>query len=107
MSVLIKGMEMPKHGCDHCFLRTGNYCGRIEKDESMVEYAIRNERHPDCPLVSVPPHGDLIDKNALRSKYKHELSRTYLDDFAKGWQTALKAVLNDSTCIVLTEDGEQ
>lgn len=60
MSILIKGMEMPKYGCDHCFLRTGNYCGRIEKDESVVEYAIKNERHPDCPLVPVPAHGRLI-----------------------------------------------
>lgn len=60
MSVLIKGMEMPQYGCDHCFLRTGNYCGKIEKDEAVVEYAKKSERHPDCPLVPVPPHGRLI-----------------------------------------------
>jgi hypothetical protein len=53
-------MDMPKYGCDHCFLRTGNYCGRIEKDESVVEYARKNERHPDCPLLLIPPHGRLI-----------------------------------------------
>ena len=81
MSVLIKGMEMPKYGCDHCFLRTGNYCGRIEKDEAVVEYARKNERHPDCPLVNVPPHGRLIDADALIEdlKYDVELDAVALD----------------------------
>ena len=68
MSILIKGMEMPKYGCDHCFLRTGNYCGKIEKDEAVVEYAKKSERHPDCPLVPVPPHGRLIDADELGAK---------------------------------------
>lgn len=68
--LLIKGMEMPKHGCDHCFLRTGNYCGRIKKDEPVVEYARKSERHPDCPLVEVPDHGDLVDRNWLLSEYE-------------------------------------
>jgi hypothetical protein len=66
MSILIKDMEMPKYGCDHCFLRTGNYCGMIEKNEIVVEYAKKSERHPDCPLVPVPSHYDLIDHNALK-----------------------------------------
>lgn len=65
MGIYIKGMEMPKYGCDNCFLRTGNYCGRIEKDESVVEYVRKNERHPDCPLVRVPPHGDLIEAEPI------------------------------------------
>ena len=65
MGIYIPDMEMPKYGCDNCFLRTGNYCGRIEKDERVVEYARKNERNPDCPLVPVPPHGRLIDADAL------------------------------------------
>lgn len=89
MSLLIKGMEMPKYGCDHCFLRTGNYCGMIEKDEAVVEYARKNERHPDCPLVPVPPHGELIEAdkiyNAVEQRYKmssgieHRCYRELLD----------------------------
>ena len=49
--IFIKEMELPKYGCDSCFLRTGNYCGRLEKDESVVEYARKNKRHPNCPLI--------------------------------------------------------
>ena len=101
MSVYIKGMEMPKYGCDHCFLRTGNYCGRIEKDESVVEYARKNERHPDCPLVPVPPHGDLIDKDATMNAILEE----------RGEDTAcwFAGIVNDMPAVIpsdKTEEGE-
>lgn len=70
MSILIRGMDMPKQGCDHCFLRTGNYCSRIA-DESVVEYAIKEERHPNCPLVELPKrHGRLIDSDAFETRIK-------------------------------------
>lgn len=73
--IIIHGMEMPKYGCSHCFLRTGNYCSRIDKDESVVEYAIKSERHPDCPLGELPPHGRLIEADALKKKHH------WTDDF--------------------------
>ena len=67
MSVLIKGMELPKN-CHNCELLT-----RIEVTYGAV-YAcqILNEvignvmvRQIRCPLVEIPPHGDLIDRDAL------------------------------------------
>ena len=49
MSVLIKNMEMPKN-CHECpLLYVTSIC-----DGSMP-----------CPLVTVPPHGRLIDADAL------------------------------------------
>ena len=44
-------------------------------------YDLRHERHPDCPLVELPPHGDLIDRDAVplpapiedEYKYVHEI----------------------------------
>lgn len=53
MSLLIKGMDMPKRGCDHCFLRAGNYCSRLAENESVIKYAVKEERHPNCPIVEV------------------------------------------------------
>ncbi len=29
-------------------------------------YDLRHKRHPDCPLVELPPHGDLIDMDKIR-----------------------------------------
>lgn len=62
MSVLIKGMEMPT-SCGYCPVRhearEGDEC---YLGASLTEY---QKRPDDCPLVSVPPHGDLIDRDAL------------------------------------------
>lgn len=69
MSILIKGMEMPK-SCVICPFMTTNddlsvedyrymYCGFPGIGEFVTDYEAT--RHPDCPLVPVPPHGRLID----------------------------------------------
>lgn len=29
-------------------------------------YDLCHERHPDCPLHELPPHGDLIDRDAIK-----------------------------------------
>lgn len=57
MSILIKGMEMPKC-CYDCGVDTG-LCGLWNG------YAERySRRHPKCPLVEIPtPHGRLILEN--------------------------------------------
>lgn len=69
MSVLIMGMEMPE-SCDECDL-----CICYVREDGTEEnyrcpitmYPIRNfdERHERCPLIPVPPHGDLIDRDAF------------------------------------------
>ena len=65
--ILIKGMEMPKC-CDECpmsQLINDNqyaYC-HLLKEGTKVGYMLR-----DCPLVEVPPHGRLIDADALLPK---------------------------------------
>ena len=78
MSVLIKGMEMPKN-CHNCELLT-----RIEVTYGAV-YAcqILNEvienvmvRQIRCPLVEIPPHGRLIDADKA-AKQGWTISRTY------------------------------
>ena len=62
MSIIIKGMEMPKN-CYNCWL--GHKC---QKYEALLWNEIDKERKPDCPLVPVPPHGRLGDLDALKAK---------------------------------------
>lgn len=70
MSILIKGMEMPK-SCvgdgyqNHCpcYCSEIGYCQAVDRDEH--EYidilVLMNKTKPDwCPLIPVPPHGRLI-----------------------------------------------
>ena len=68
MSVLIKGMEMPK-SCADCPIGDSLCCLLMPGVPALwKEYtlAIRtNRRHEDCPLVPVPDHGRLIDADAL------------------------------------------
>lgn len=65
MSILIK-MEMPKN-CGECPIyehlhihgNTFRFC-RLTKMETNP-----TEKRADCPLISIPPHGRLIDADAL------------------------------------------
>ena len=68
MSVLIKGMEMPKRCYDCPLYRSGNkisntysYCSI---SNSKVE-RFKISRPEDCPLIELQPHGRLIDADAL------------------------------------------
>lgn len=56
--------------------------------------------------IPVPDHGRLADMDAIARRYEYELSRTFVDDYAKGFQTALKAVLGEATHIVIPADKE-
>ena len=74
MSILIRGMEMPVTCC-HCPLM--GYDPDIEWNDGgretqgayicvMTHELIDNTKREDhCPLVEIPPHGDLIDREAL------------------------------------------
>lgn len=54
MSVLVKGMEMPKN-CGICGFKDG------------CEFSMPlTERPFDCPIIEVPPHGRLIDADKIR-----------------------------------------
>ena len=54
MSILIKGMEMPK-SCVDCNMPM-EWCNKWIGVEN-------GKRSEDCPLVPVPPHGALIDRD--------------------------------------------
>ena len=69
--ILIRGLEMPCNcfqcplfsNCDAC---EGHECGcgllgGIGYEEDISE----DRRRDDCPLHELPPHGDLIDKDAF------------------------------------------
>ena len=64
MSILIRGMEMP-NVCAYCFLDASE-C------DLHAKVNIWRERHPDCPLIELPPHGDLVDRNELLAEYDRQ-----------------------------------
>ena len=68
MGVYIKGMEMPKRCCE-CRLSTCHSFKERPLCDVLVEYMSYGEweakRLDNCPLVPIPPHGGLIEKNAV------------------------------------------
>lgn len=88
MSVLIRGIEMPKT-CDECFLPL-RYC----------DYAMK--RGGKCPLIEIPPHGDLIDKHKLIDGIMYELGASAAigdkEEYAH-WERVLTYVRKSTTII--------
>ena len=62
MSVLIKGMEMPK-SCHECVAGYGGCCFVAPAGADGI--CPDHGRADFCPLVPVPEHGRLIDADAL------------------------------------------
>jgi len=70
MGVYIPNLKMPQT-CEDCTLES--YCGlwieaRRLCGETFTDAKSRVKatiRHPDCPLVELPQHGRLIDRDAL------------------------------------------
>lgn len=69
MSILIKGIEMPK-SCEDCHLES--FCSLWVEARRICKWSPDNReafiRHPNCPLVPVPPHGRLIDADAMKTR---------------------------------------
>lgn len=68
MSVIVKGMDMPKNCKDCPFSDHEAWC-LIPGDWRERYYCPDNERSEYCPLVEIPtPHGRLIDADKLKSR---------------------------------------
>ena len=78
MSVLIKGMKMPKNCCE-CRLLSGFECRALLKD--ITDFSVADE----CPFVPVPPHGRLIDADELNNMINQSYSMTDRVDVHNGY----------------------
>ena len=97
MSLLIKGMEMPKNGTYICVIET-NMIWLIDND-NIIKFRAGE-------IYEIPtPHGDLIDKNTIQKEMYHKSFET--DDDRQKWDSGLwirykifeEAVNNASTVI--------
>lgn len=64
MSILIKGAKPPS-GCRYCYFNDDSKCALI----AGCDYDETNgyQRRENCPLIELPDHGDLIDRDALNA----------------------------------------
>ena len=89
MSVLIKGMKMPKK-CAECpfFIKSNSpkypfvdckIIGRLGSVFNCIGIPV------DCPLVELPPHGRLIDADALNDMINRSYPMTDRIDVHNGY----------------------
>ena len=95
MSVLIKGMAMPKNCCE-CRLLSGFECRALFKD--ITDFSVADE----CPLVPVPSHGRLIDADAIC--YQLE-KRATIDGQPRAIRRA-RCMVESAPTIIEAEEGE-
>lgn len=82
--ILIRGMEMPTD-CGKCFVGDRTICA------------------DGCPLVELPPHGDLIDTDFAVATYQP--STGCLTQYQEGWNAAMKRV--DNSPVVIPSNKEE
>ena len=97
MSIIVKGMEMPKNctRCDYIGLNAAIGCSVMSGT---------NGRATDCPLVALPEkHGRLVDADAIVNAMNN------MNVGGEVFVTAVeyvKLIMNDADTIVEAEDSE-
>lgn len=111
MSVLIKGMKMPKNceECDFCHwsnLHQTGRCDRCDDEPVCADFGTdyKRTRARFCPLVEVPtPHGRLFDadelKKALDERFDEMRNMYPSIRFGPGWMLASSVIVHSPTVI--------
>ena len=120
MGVYIKGMEMPTR-CAECWLMDGedSWCTACRGRHLGPEYRYGIKDRPGwCPLVPVPPHGRLIDADALMKEFEkaqrrmeqhgQEYSCSFLSssrEISTEWY-CVEDMLENAPTVIEAEEGE-
>ena len=99
--VYIPNMEMPKR-CEDCFCYRHNYDHAYCNISSTNVLGHGNARLNNCPLIPIPPHGRLVDADALFEK----VYEFYGEDCetAENW---MMGKINDAPTIIEAEGGAE
>ena len=104
MGIYIKGMEMPDT-CEDCpfyveadeMLETVDWCYVLGR--TLGRGTEKEIGGYDCPFIEIPPHGRLIDADALMADVRKNAESYFADDFAHEW-------VDRQPTIIPAEEGE-
>ncbi len=104
MSVLIKGMEMPKN-CYDCPLNYDTIDCMVAdialREKGGGDFLYEHERASHCPLVPVPKHGRLIDADALLKGCERVATKYATREYAFS-----QSALDNAPTVIPAEEGE-
>ena len=95
MGVYIKGVEMPKN-CTFCEMWHGVDCHPYQGISPP------KSRPDHCPLISIPPHGDLVDINRLKVDV---INQEYSDNASADLIKVFR-LINTAPTIIPADGGE-
>lgn len=102
MSLMIKGMDMPKN-CYYCRFNYDNLCHALRASFSYI-----HENDISCPLSEIPTHGRLIDADKLMKVIEendYTLS-SRLNTIDRGMFTiGIKQAIDESPTIIEAEEA--
>lgn len=103
MSILIRGMDMPTT-CTDCPLRIGKWCQPLKRNTGAWN---RQDRAKDCPLVEVPKHGELIDRDEVADWIRSWIATDkYYHPYSKGKSIPTEEVQDILARIPTVIEGE-
>lgn len=105
--ILIKGIGMPTF-CLCCPCLDVDYGECIPKENRHIETEeYLSNRRPDwCPLVEVPAHGELVDRDKLLAEMADEIIRRGGDEQSIGIAWAQSAVEFATTVLEASEEEQ-
>lgn len=95
-SILIKGMKKPEN-CFHCPM--GYKYGDVDDPKLMctitatvIPLGKSLDIMKNCPLVEIPPHGELIDKDKLINRCKQFKDMQF--EHGETWEAGIDTCIN-------------
>lgn len=111
MGVYIKGMEMPT-SCSECALNYDCFKCIVTGTpffDHEHNFDDKITRLNDCPLVELPPHGRLIDADALEDRCSRQATDEWNKSTGTNWGYAyatFESDVEDAPTIIEAEEGE-
>ena len=108
MGVYSKGMEMPT-SCDKCPFCDGEAWCLIPGDWRLRYNIAHGERLSTCPLVHVPEHGDLVDRDEMFVEFVVEGQKTTRYKVGEKWELngeEIRCVIQRLPTVIPAERGE-
>ena len=113
MSLLIKGMKMPKNCRDCIWIQRDRPAGKVyctATDPWLdISRVLINSRHDCCPLVEVPPHGRLVDADEMYEEFVLEGQRSTRYKLGEAWELngkEIRRVIYRLPTIIPADEGE-
>lgn len=107
MSVIVKGMKMPK-SCSKCGWfdmggGDGYRCTLLRKSFDMWN-KISVARDKNCPLIEIPtPHGRLIDIKSVEDN-KFAIAE---NDLQRWWNGAIDSIIDNAPTVIEAEGSDE